>query len=164
MKKVAYKYWPHTKQRSRSGQIRSPNQNVVASQIKVSCGTCFMGHLGRKIWWWHLFFKFDARKDQLQVKLGQIRSNLEIQNFLTRICLSFEDLSQDSKNVIYFYVRRLEMPKKHLKNVTSSPLPAFLAIEQPKKDVALKFCMHVVCLYLDHIHSGFWITWKLRVL
>ena len=32
------------------------------------------------------------------------------------------------------------------------------------KDIALKFCMRVVCMYLGHIYSGFLITWKFRIL
>ena len=58
-----------------------------------------------------LIFKFDPRKCQVQVKLGQIRSNFKIKHFITHICLSCADLSYDSKNVIYLYVRQIEMPK-----------------------------------------------------
>ena len=31
------------------------------------------------------------------------------------------------------------------------------------KDIALKFCMRIVCMYLDHIRSFFWRTWKFRI-
>ena len=84
-----------------------------------------------------LILKFDPRKGHIQVKLGQIRSYFKIQNILTKMCLSCVDLSQDSKSVIYFYVRQSEMPKMHFKNVTSSHLPGFMAIAQPKTKIFL---------------------------
>ena len=51
---------------------------------------------------------------------GEIRSNFKIHFILTKTCLSYLFWSQDSKNVIYFYVHHLEMPKIHFKKVTSS--------------------------------------------
>ena len=56
-------------------------------------------------------FKFDPKKGQLQVKQGQIMSNVKIQNFPTKVYLSCAVLSQDSKKYICFYVRQLEMRK-----------------------------------------------------
>ena len=32
------------------------------------------------------------------------------------------------------------------------------------EDVALKFCMGVVCIYLDNICFVFWTTWKFGIL
>ena len=29
------------------------------------------------------------------------------------------------------------------------------------KELALTVCMHVICMYLDHIYSGFWVTMKI---
>ena len=55
--------------------------------------------------------RFDPRKGQYKVKPGQTRSNLQNQNFLPKSCLFYPVLSQDSKNVIYIYLRQLEMPK-----------------------------------------------------
>ena len=52
-----------------------------------------------------IHFRFDARKDQYKVKLGPIRSNFQNQNLLSETCLSCPVSFQDSKNVIYFYVR-----------------------------------------------------------
>ena len=46
------------------GQVRSPNENVAC----LSCDTCFMGHLERRIRWWHSFL------DLTQGKVN-IRSN-----------------------------------------------------------------------------------------
>ena len=79
--------------------------------------------------------KFDQMKGQLQVKLGQIRSNLKIPKCRTKICLSCTVLTQDSK--VIFYVRQLQMLKLHFKDVTSSPLPGFMAIAQPKTTILL---------------------------
>ena len=47
--------------------------------------------------------------------------------------------------------------KLHFKNVTSSPLPVFFFghCTAKNKDIALKFCMRVVCMYHDHIYSDF---------
>ena len=59
-------------------------------------------------------FRFDPRKGQYNVKIGQIRSNFQSQNFLPITCLSCPASSKNSKNVIYFYVRQLEMPIKIL--------------------------------------------------
>ena len=53
-----------------------------------------------------LISKFDPRKGQFHVKFDQIWSDFKIQNFLTATCLSYPVSSQDSKNVIYFYIRQ----------------------------------------------------------
>ena len=87
----------------------------------------FYGSFGTQNSMVTFIFKFDPRKGQLHVKLGQIRSNFKIQDFLIEICLSCAHLSQDSKNVIYFYLRQLEMPKVALKNVISSSRSAISA-------------------------------------
>ena len=103
-----------------------------------------------------LIFEFDPRKGQLGVKIGQIGSNFKIQNFLTKTCLSCGNLSQDSKNVIYFCVRQLEIPKSVFRKCDVSTFTCFFGHCTAKnKDIALKFCMPVVCMYLDHIYSGF---------
>ena len=54
--------------------------------------------------------KFDPRKRQCNVKLGQTRPNFETQNLLTKTCLFCPVVCQDSKNV-FFSVRQLVMPK-----------------------------------------------------
>ena len=51
-------------------------------------------------------FLLDHRKDQGQVSLGQIL----ISKISCKTGTPRSALSQDSKNVIYFDVRRLEMP------------------------------------------------------
>ena len=100
-------------------------------------------------------FKFEPRKGQLHVKQGQITSNFKIQNFLIQICLSCADLSQNSKNVIYFYVQQLEMQKIAFQKCDVITFTWFSGHCTAKnKDIALKFCVRVVCMYVDHIYSG----------
>ena len=65
------------------------------------------------------------------VKLGQIRSNFQCQNLLTKTCLSCQVLSQDSKNVIHFYVQQLEKQKITFQKV-ASPLPGFWPLHSQK--------------------------------
>ena len=113
-----------------------------------------------------LIFKFDPRKGQLQVKLGQIRSNFKIQNFLTKICLSCADLSQDSKMSFIFMYDNQKCQKMNFKNVTSSSLPDFLAIAQPKTKILL--CNFVcvllfVCILIKYI-PFFWMTQEFWIL
>ena len=55
-------------------------------------------------------FKFDLEKGQLQVQLGQIKSNFKTKTFV-KICLYCTVLSQEPKISFTFYVRQLEMPK-----------------------------------------------------
>ena len=99
-------------------------------------------------------FKFDPRKGPLQVKLGQIWSNFKTQNFLTQVYLSCAVLSQNSKNVVYFYLRQLEMPKISFQGCDVITFTWFFGQCTGKnKDIALKFCLRFVCMYLDHIYS-----------
>ena len=111
-----------------------------------------------------LIFKFDPRKGQLEVRQGQspktpinkqrqgqIRSNFKIQNFLSKVWLSCADFSQDSKNVIYFYVRQLGMPKMHFKNVTSLPLPVFWPLHSQKQRYFFEI-LYACCLYASQSH------------
>ena len=134
--------------RSRSGQVRSPKWKCCISVVRHM----FYGSFGTQNTMVAFIFRFDPRKGQYKVKLGQKRSNFQNQNFHLKTCLSCPVLSQDSKNVIYFYVRQLEMPKIAFQKVTSSPLPGFLTIAQPKIKILLWY-WYVWCLYvvLKHI-------------
>ena len=127
----------------------------------MSCDTCF---------WviWDAEFegdittKFDQREGQCQVKLCQIRSNFQIQNFLTKNMPIFPVLSQNPKNVIHFHVHQLEIQKMGFKKSYVIILTRFLGYFTAKnKDIALKFCMRVVSMYLDDIYSGFLNIWKI---
>ena len=112
-----------------------------------------------------LIFIFDPRKGQVQVKLGEIRSNIKIQKFLTKIFLSCAELSQDAENVIYFYVRQLEMPKIVFQICDVITFTCFLAIAQPKTKILLwKFvCVLFVCISITYI-PFFWKPRKFRIL
>ena len=103
-------------------------------------------------------FKVDPRKGQLQARLGQIRSNFKIQNFHFKICPSCAVLTKDSKNVIYFYVRQLKISKIAFRKCDVIAFTFFCHCTVKNKDIALKICMHVVCMYHDHTYSVFLIT------
>ena len=81
-----------------------------------------------------LIFIFDPRKGQVPVKLGEIRSNIKIQKFLTISCAK---LYQDARNVIYVYLRQLEMPKLVFQICDVITLTRFFAIAQPKTKILL---------------------------
>ena len=87
------------------------------------------------------FFKFDPRKGQIEVKLGQIRPNFKIEYFVPKTCLSCVVLSQDSKNVNYFYVRQIKMSNIAFQKCDVITFPVFLAIVQPKTKI--------VCLFIS---------------
>ena len=107
----------------------------------------FYGSFGTQNTMVAFIFGFDPRKGQYKVKLGQKRSNFQNQNFLLKTNLSCPVLSQDSKNVIYFYVRQLEMPKiAFQKSDVITFIWFFDHCTAKYKDIALKFCMYVVCM------------------
>ena len=93
-----------------------------------------------------LISKFDPRKGQFQVILGKIRSNFKTKKFLTKTCLSFPVLSQDSKNVIYFYVRQLEMPKIAFQGSDVITYLFFYDCTAKYKGITFKFGIRVVCI------------------
>ena len=103
-----------------------------------------------------VIFKFYQRKGQIPVKLDQIWSNFKIQNFLTQVCLSCAVLSQDSKKCHLVFVQQLEMPKIALQKCDAITFAWFRGhCTSKNKDVAAKFCMRVVFMYLGHIYSFF---------
>ena len=110
--------------------------------------------------------KFGPRKGQYQVNIDQIRSNFQIQNFLARKCLSSPVLSQDPVNVIDCYLRLQEKPKNTLQesNVITFTL-VFGNCTAKNVDIALKFCMRVVCtgcfiITVTRVSDHFWHTWR----
>ena len=110
-----------------------------------------------------LISKFDLRKCQFQVKLGQIWSDFKIQNSLTAACLCYPVSSQDSKNVIYFYVHQLEIPKKCISK-SDITFTGFLPIAQPHIKILLRslVCVLFVCSFTIYIRlfitPKFWIS------
>ena len=77
----------------------------------VSYDSCFICHFNVLLEFEGDIFKFCLRKCQCQVKLGQIRSNFNIKNCLTKSCRSCLDLPQDPKNVVDFYAQQLKATK-----------------------------------------------------
>ena len=107
----------------------------------------FYGSFGTQNTMVAFIFRFDPRKGQYKVKLGQKMSNFQNQNFHLKTCLSCPVLSQDSKNVIYFYVRQLEMSKIAFQKSDVINFTCFFDHRTAKfKDIALKFGMCVVCM------------------
>ena len=60
-----------------SGQVRSLQGNIA----RVSCDTCFMGHLGGRIRWWTLISISEPRSGQVHVKMVKFwNSKIYLQN------------------------------------------------------------------------------------
>ena len=105
-------------------------------------------HFERRIWWWHSISKFGSRKGQIYVKLGQIWSHFQIQNFLTKPCLSCPVLSQGSTIVIYVLCTTIANAKNCVSIKWRHHLYLFLGYCTTKnKNILLKFCMRVICMY-----------------
>ena len=98
-----------------------------------------------------LVFIFDPRSDQISIKRWDFEAR-----FLN-ICLSSLVLSQDSKDVVCFHVRQLEMPKSLLKQVTSAPLPGFFCHCTAKnKYIVLEFRTPVIGT-VPYLYIPFWV-------
>ena len=99
-------------------------------------------------------FKFDHREGQLQVKLGQIS---EFKVFFYKKCAY---LVQFCLRIPKYYLL-LCQPIRNTKNCISKTWRRHLYLfffghcTAKNKDIALKFCMRVVCMYHDHIYSDF---------
>ena len=116
----------------------------------------FYGPFGTQSTMVTFIFRFHTRKGQYKVKLGQKRSNFQNQNFILKPCLSCPVLSQDSKYVIYFYVRQLQIPKIAFQKSGVIAFTRFFGDCTAKnEDIALKFGMCVVCMKVYNIYSGF---------
>ena len=121
------------------------------SITRVSCDTCLIGHLGRRIRWWHSFSHLTSG----QVKFRSKRSNFENRNLFWKTYLSCPVLSQDSKNVICFILRPLEIPKIEFKVVTSLPLPGFWTIAQPKIKILARNFVQLSLAHSSNIYISF---------
>ena len=144
MKKIAYRYGHYTKEKSRSGQIRSPNKNVV----EVSCDTCFMGYLGRRIRWRHSFLNLARWKVNFKWKLGPIRSYFKI-HFFYKARLSCPVSSQNSKNVIYFLCTTIRSAKKCVSEMWRHHLYlVFWPFHRQKSRYHLEV-LYACCLYVS---------------
>ena len=92
-------------------------------------------------------FRFDPWKYQYKVKFAKKSSkNMSI---LSSFVSGFQ------KCCLFLCTTIRNAKKMHFKYVTSSPLRVFFCHCAGKnKDISLKFCMRVVCMYLDHMYSG----------
>ena len=117
-----------------------PNENASW----VSWDTCFMGHLGHGIRWWYSFLIW-PEEGQCHDKQVQIRSNVQIQNFLTKTYLSCPIMCQDSKYIIYFRLWHLKMSNTPFRRCEVIAFTCFFHHCTTKnKDISFKFGMLVV--------------------
>ena len=78
-------------------------------------------------------FRVDPRKGQYEVKLGQIKSNFQIKISLQKHAYLVQfRLWIHSKNVIYFYVGQLEIPKIAFRKSDVITFTRVLTTSQPK--------------------------------
>ena len=98
-------------------------------------------------------FKFEPRKGQLQVKLGQIRSNFKIQHFTTKICLSCAVLPKLSglKKII-LYVRQMIMPKIIFQQCEVITFTCFFLPLHSQKQRHFFEILYACCLYVFRSH------------
>ena len=95
----------------------------------------------------HMFYgSFGTQKTMVTFisKLGQINLNIKIQNFPTKNEYLVEFIFWDSKNVIYFYLRQLEMPKIAFQKSYVINFTFFDNCTAEYKDIVLKFGVCVV--------------------
>ena len=101
--------------------------------------------------------KFEPRKGQVQVKLGQIRSNFKIQNFFKNMPILSSFVTGFQKCDLF-----LRTSNRNAKNCISKKwrhhlyLFIFTTAQPNIKINASKFSMCVVCKYFDDIFSVFW--------
>ena len=85
--------------------------------------------------------------------------------FYKNVSILCGDLFQDFKNVIYFCVQQLKIPKIAFRKCDIIAFTCFFHCTVKNKDIALKFRVCVVCMYFDHIAIfQFLITWKFWIL
>ena len=97
---------------------------------------------------------------------GQIRSNIKIQKFLTKTYKSYPVLCHDTKNVIFYYLRQLKMPKIAFKKNDGITFSCFFffTITQPNIKILLLnlvcvlfVCSFTTCIPVLRIPPKFWI-------
>ena len=98
---------------------------------------------------------------KVRSSLGQKRSNFKKSKFPFKTYLSCPVLSQDSKNVICFVVRQIEIPKIKCKKVTSLPLLGYCAIAQPIIKILVWNFVYMLVAHSSILYiPGFWIFIK----
>ena len=108
-------------------------------------------------------FKFGLRKGQCQVKLGQIRSNFQIQNFLTTNAHLVQFCHRIPK--MYFVsTYAIKNTKSAFQKVTSSHVPVFYHCATKNKDIALNLVTRIARTQLYNIYYDFRIPSKIYIL
>ena len=100
------------------------------------------------------FFKFDLRKGQMQVKLGQIRSNFKIQKILIKTYLICYDLSQNSKKCLLFLCTKIRITKHCISKIWRHHLYLFFFTIAQAKTKILPWnlaCFLFACISITHI-------------
>ena len=108
----------------------------------------FYGSIGTQNSIVTFMFKFDPRKGKLQIKLGQIRSNFEIQYFLTKICLSCAVLSQDSNKCYLFLCRTTRNARNYIKKCDVVTFTFFGGLLHSQKQRHCFEVLYACCLYV----------------
>ena len=99
--------------------------------------------------------KFGPRKGQFHVKPAQITLIFKILNFCIKIYLSCPFLSQHSKKCHLFLcttIKNAEFQKHEV--ITFTRFFGHCTVKN--KDIAVKFCMLVLCIYPNDIYSVFY--------
>ena len=126
------------------GHVKQGHQKKM---LHVCCATHFYVSFGTQNTMVAFIFRFDSRNDQYKVKLSQKTSNFQDQKFLLKTYVSCPVLSQNSKNVIYFYERQFKMSKIALKKWRHQlSLFFFYHCTTKNKDIDFKFGMYVFCM------------------
>ena len=100
-----------------------------------------------------MFYGHSAENLLMEKKLQKIRLFLAENQFPFKIYLSWAVLSQDSKNVIYFYIWQLGMPKIAFQKYDVITFTCFFAIAQSKTKTLLwnLVCMLSVCTSIKYV-------------
>ena len=161
MAKVAYKYWPYTKEKVK---VKVRSNKVAKSKYSLSVvWHMFYGSFGTQNSMTFIF-KFDPRKGQFQVKLGQIWSNFKIPFFLQKFACLVQFCLRIKKRRLFLCTTIINA-KITFQNVTSSPLHGFWPLHSQKTKILLWnfVCLLFVCISIIYIPVS-WITWKFRIL
>ena len=140
MTKAVCKYGSCSRERSRSrsGQVRSPYENVAC----LSCDPCFMCHLERGIRWWRSVWSLTQGTVNIRSK---------------RVKFSKSKFSSKNMPILSSFVSELQKCdllcttiRNAKKCISKSDVMTFTWFfdhcTAKYKDIALKFCMCVVCM------------------
>ena len=95
--------------------------------------------------------KVNVRSDQVEKgQISKFKIYVQKHAYNSQFCLRVP------KMLFILMCNNQKCHKLHFKKVTSPPLPVlFCHCIAKNRDVAMKFCMRVVCMYLDNEYSVF---------